>query len=92
MKEYFDLQIEEKWRKQEKISTFIAAIAKLTSLKEINLAIYQGSDLINVYKTFFDKNYVHWLKELLNILIEVTLYNASSFAQWYLRVTELGYT
>ena len=34
MKEYIDLIIEEKWRKEDEFATFIAAIEKLTSTKE----------------------------------------------------------
>ena len=40
MKEELDLPIEEKWRKQDEFSTFISAIEKLPSPKEINIALY----------------------------------------------------
>ena len=53
MKEYLDLIIEEKWRKQCGFTTFIVAIEKLRSTKEINIVLFQGNDFISVYKTFF---------------------------------------
>ena len=80
MKEYIDLIIEEKWMKQDEFSTFIAAIEKLPSPKDINLALLQVNDFINMYKDFFDNNYVRWLKYLLPISIEGTPATASNFA------------
>ena len=89
MKEYLDLLIEEKWRKRYEFAIFISAIEKLTSLNEKNLAINQGNDFIDVYKTLFDKPYRRWIKELLQLSISGTPENASTFARWYLGVTDI---
>ena len=87
MKEYLDLIIEEKDRKQYWFDNFIAAIEELPIPKEINLTLYQGNEFINMYNTLFDKNYEWWLKELLPISIEGTPDKASLFSQWYIGVT-----
>ena len=88
MKEDLDLLIEEKWRKKDEFATFISAIEKLPSPNEKNLVLHQGNEFIGVYKTFFDNHYGRWIKELLSLSIECTQVNASTFAQWYLGVTE----
>ena len=56
-KEDIDLLIEEKWSNRDEFSTFIAAKYKLPSPKEINLALYQGKQIINLCKTLFEKHY-----------------------------------
>ena len=88
MKEDLDLIIEYKLIKRYEFDTFISDIEKLPSNKEIKLALYQGNELINVYKTFFDKNYERWLKDLLLLSIEGRPYSASTFDRWYLGVTD----
>ena len=74
--------------KQDQFATFIAAMEKLPIPKERNITLYQGNGFINVYKIFFDNHYTCWLKELLLFSVEVTPDNASSFAWWYLGVTD----
>ena len=69
MKEYIDLLIEDKWRKQDGFFVFIAAIENITSPKQRNITLYQGNYFINVYKTFFDKHYTRCLKEILPLSI-----------------------
>ena len=51
------LLIEDKWMKRDEFATFISAIEKIISPKEKNLALQQGNNFIDVYKTFFDKHY-----------------------------------
>ena len=57
VKEDIEILIEEKWRKQDEFATFISAIEKLPSPNEKNLALNQGNNFIDVYKTFFGKHY-----------------------------------
>ena len=57
MKKDLYLLIEDKWRKRDEFATFISAIEKLPSPNEKNLALHQGNDFIDVYKTLFDKHY-----------------------------------
>ena len=57
MREDLYLLIEETWRKRDEFATFISAIEKLTSPNEKNIALHQGNDFIDVYKTLFDKHY-----------------------------------
>ena len=56
------LLVEEKWMKRDKFSTFIAAIDKLPSPKEINIALFQINDFINVYKNLFENHNTRWMK------------------------------
>ena len=57
MKEDLDLLIEYKWRKRDEFATFISATEKIPSPNEKNIALHQGNEFIDVYKTFFDKHY-----------------------------------
>ena len=41
-----------------------------------------------MYKTYFDKHYGRWIKELLLISISGTPETASNFSRWYIGVTE----
>ena len=88
MKEDLELLIEEKWSKKDEFPSLISAIEKLTISKERRLALYQGNDFINVYKTFFDKHHTRWMKELLLISIKITPDNASTFDRCYLCIIE----
>ena len=47
---------------------------------------------MDLYKTFFDKNYVIWIKGLLPLSITGTSATASNFSRWYLGVTYPGKT
>ena len=58
--------------KQDEFATFILAIEKLPSPNEKYLALLQGNDFIDVYKTFFDKHYGQWIKEILPLSIAGT--------------------
>ena len=55
-KEDIDLLIEEKWRKRDEFANFISSVEKLPSPNERNIALDQGNDFIDVYKTFFVKH------------------------------------
>ena len=88
VKEYLDLLIEEKWRKQEDFAAFISSIEKLPSPNEKNCTLHQGNDCIDVYKNFFDKQYERCIKELLPLSMSCKPATASTFAQWYLGATE----
>ena len=65
MKKDLDPLIEEKWRKQYKFVTFIAATEKLPNNKEIKITLYQGNGFINMYKTFFENNYARWMNDIM---------------------------
>ena len=80
MKEDIDLLIEEKWRKRDDFDTFISDIWELPSPNEKNLALNQGNNFIDVYKTFFGKHYGKWIKNLLPLSIAGTPETASTFA------------
>ena len=41
-----------------------------------------------MYKTLFDKHYSFWMKDILMLSIEGTLYNAYTFFWYYLGVAE----
>ena len=88
MKEYLDLLIEEKWRKIDEFANFISDIGKLPSPNEKRIALYQGNEFIDVYKTFFDKYYGKFIKDLLPLWISGTSATASTSARWYLGVTD----
>ena len=88
MKENLDLLIEDMWRKRDEFTTFISAIEKLPSPHEKKLALPQGNEFIDVYKTLFDKHYGRCIKELLPISIVVTPETDSTFSWWYLSFTE----
>ena len=92
MKGDIDLLIEEKWRKWDEFANFISAIEKLPSPNEKNIALNQGNNFIDVYKTFSDNHYGWWIKELLPISIVGTSETASTFARCYLGVTDLEET
>ena len=83
MKEDLDLLIEE---------NFISAIEKLPSPNEKNIALHQGNEFIDVYKTFFGNHYGRWIKELLPLPISCTSATASTFVQWYIGVTDTDET
>ena len=88
MKEYLDLLIEENRRKQDYFATFISFIEKLPSPTEKNLALHQVNNSIDVYKTFFDKPYYLWIKNLPPLSIAGTPATASTFVPWYPGVTD----
>ena len=88
LKEDLDLLIDKKLRKRDDFATFIAAIEKLPSTKEINISLYQSNNFLNVYTTFFDKLCSRWLKDLLQLSIKGAPENSSTLFQWYLGVNE----
>ena len=63
-------------------------IDKLTSSNEKNLALHQGNGFIDIYNTLFDKQYGIWIKDILLLSIAVTPETSSTFARWYIGVTE----
>ena len=67
---------------------FIVDIEKLTSPNDKKLALHQGNGFFDVYKTFFDKIYGWCIKDLLPISIAGTQATASTFARWYIGVTD----
>ena len=88
MKEDIDLLIEDNQRKQDEFANFIAAIEKLPITNGKKLILHKGNDFIYVYKTFFDYQYVHWIKYLLLLSIAVTQANVCTFVLWCLGVTD----
>ena len=88
MKEGLELLIEEKWRKQYYFDTLVSAIEKIPSPNEKRLSLHQGNNFFDLHKTFFDNHYGKWIRELLPLSIKVTQVTASTFARWYLGVTE----
>ena len=88
MKEYLDLLIEYKWRKLDEFAPFISAIQKLPSPNGENIALRQGGEFIDVYKTLVDENYELWIKDILMLSILGTPVTAYSFFLFYLGVTE----
>ena len=92
MKEYLGLLIEWKWRKWDEFDTFISAIYKLPSPNEKYIVLHQGNDFIDMYKTFFDKHYKQRIKDILPLSIAGTPDTSSTFAWWYLGVTETDKT
>ena len=88
MKEDLDLLIEDKWMKRDEFATFISAIVKLPCTNKKNIALHQGNDFIDVYKTFFDNQYRWYIKDLPPLSIEGTPATASNFAWWCLGVID----
>ena len=88
MTEDLDLLIEEECSKRYGFATSIADIELLPSPKYRKLALCQVKKFINVYKTFFDKHYTWYLKDILPLSIPVTPDTASVFDLEYLAVTE----
>ena len=72
MKEDLYLLIEENCMKGDEFANFISAIEKLPSTNEKNIALHQGNEFIDLYKTLFDKHYGKCIKECLPLSIADT--------------------